>query len=750
MTPFEIVEKKLKDGMCKGQMHTCLRDIGRLAGGYSGTGALRAGDMMALESLAVSLSDNPKEGRQKWLAAVEFGRREPVKHEIHEKRTGGFGFDDAVYVGHKEPPVPKLVDSHWTEATEIPTAGTDLQADMIRYLEIMFEADERVGIVNDCWEHESGKLLPKSGMWDRTRAELVDALKASGGEMDTVIGTINPKCGTWVRINPLDGSGCKDLNVTCFRHSLIECEPTDEATITNPAALEEFLGKQLTLLRETRLPVTCLVHSAGKSIHALVRVDAKDINEYRARVDRLYKICEGNGLKVDQACRNPARLSRLPGVMRNGRPQYLISEKSGEESWDAWIQWIEDSQDELPDFENLGDYINDLPEKAPELIHGVLRRGHRMQIAGPSGAGKSYLLAGLSVSVTEGWDWCGFNVTQGEVLYVNLELDRAECFHRFSDYYKAMGREPKNVNKIDVWNLRGNVVPMDKLAPKLIRRAMAKHYSMVILDPIYKLLTGSENEAYEMVQFLNEFDRVATALGAAVVYTHHHSKGSQGQKTSRDRASGSGVFARDPDAGLDMIELDITKDRRAALDSLMVRQALEAEASRLDVDISGVPDDFRHIPDQLLDACCGENPLFDDEFRTATLAAHEQARTMSGWRIESSKQRCFAPPKDRSLWFKWPIHIADMGDLLKDAKAAGEEPPYMAQQREKQDAKRKRAEDDMANLDKHIDNHGGSGQATLAQVTKSWPGMTEATLKRKIKASGDWRYEKGTIYKESA
>lgn len=39
-------------------------------------------------------------------------------------------------------------------------------------------------------------------------------------------------------------------------------------------------------------------------------------------------------------------------------------------------------------------------------------------------------------------------------------------------------------------------------------------------------------------------------------------KGSQGGKRSMDRASGSGVFARDPDAMLDLIELDVTDDLR--------------------------------------------------------------------------------------------------------------------------------------------------------------------------------------------
>ena len=44
------------------------------------------------------------------------------------------------------------------------------------------------------------------------------------------------------------------------------------------------------------------------------------------------------------------------------------------------------------------------------------------------------------------------------------------------------------------------------------------------------------------------------------VYCHHHSKGAQGMKKAMDRASGSGVFARDPDAQLDIIELEMTEE----------------------------------------------------------------------------------------------------------------------------------------------------------------------------------------------
>ena len=63
-----------------------------------------------------------------------------------------------------------------------------------------------------------------------------------------------------------------------------------------------------------------------------------------------------------------------------------------------------------------------------------------------------------------------------------------------------------------------------------------------------------------MGAFCNQFDKICTATGCSAIYCHHHSKGAQGAKRAMDRASGSGVFARDPDAQLDMCELELTDD----------------------------------------------------------------------------------------------------------------------------------------------------------------------------------------------
>ena len=109
-------------------------------------------------------------------------------------------------------------------------------------------------------------------------------------------------------------------------------------------------------------------------------------------------------------------------------------------------------------------------------------------------------------------------------------------------------------------DLRGHAVPLNELVPKLVRRVKDQHLTAIVIDPIYKVIMGDENNASDMGAFCNQFDKICMETGCSVIYCHHHSKGAQGAKKAMDRASGSGVFARDPDAQLDMIELELSDD----------------------------------------------------------------------------------------------------------------------------------------------------------------------------------------------
>ena len=468
----------------------------------------------------------------------------PPRAEGHE-----LGWDDVIGGGRDDLVV---VREGWIDPIELSEPAVWNPAfQLTTYLETLFESTENVGYVTECWEKD-GRFLPTKGCWDRTAGELIQALNKAQGDLGAVLGDYNPQAGAWIRFNPLDGKGCKNENVTDFRYALVESD-------------EQDLPQQYALIKELELPVAILVHSGKKSLHAIVRIDAANYDEYRKRVDYLYIVCEKNGLKLDRQNRNPSRLSRMPGVIRGEHKQYIVEKNFGKKDFATWKEWIESANDDLPDPENMAEVWEDLPELAPPLIGGVLRQGHKLLLAGPSKAGKSYALIELCCAIAEGKPWFAWPCAKGRVMYVNLELDRASCLHRFQDVYKALDWEPENVKNIDIWNLRGHSLPMDKLAPRLIRRAAKRNYIAIIIDPIYKIITGDENSADQMARFCNQFDFVCTELGCAVIYCHHHSKGSQGQKKSMDRASGSGVFARDPDAMIDMSPIAVPADMRDAL-----------------------------------------------------------------------------------------------------------------------------------------------------------------------------------------
>ena len=420
--------------------------------------------------------------------------------------------------------------------------------ELITYLETLFDKDDFVGYVtNDVWQDSEGRWVPAKGVFTRTAGELITSLRKHPDDMGATIGDWKLDVGAWIRFNPVDGEGVKNDNITRFKYALVESD-------TMPVSDQDAMYRKL------ELPIACLVHSGGKSLHAIVRVDAEDYNEYRKRVEFLYDFLEKNGLRVDKQNRNPSRLSRMPGVTRNGNRQYLVAANIGRKSWTDWLDYAEGATDELPGMVTLDAYKDNPPTLPEELIKGILRCGHKMLISGPSKAGKSFALMELSIAIAEGKSWLSFPCKKGRVLYVNLEIDPASCIMRFMKIYDALGWKKQHMDDIVIWNLRGHAVPLDKLVPKLIRRVHDQHFDAIIVDPIYKVITGDENNASDMALFCNQFDRICTATGCATIYCHHHSKGAQGAKKAMDRASGSGVFARDPDAQLDLTPLELTDD----------------------------------------------------------------------------------------------------------------------------------------------------------------------------------------------
>lgn len=601
------------------------------------------------------------------------------KHKFENNEA--LSFDSMVLA--TTPEQYQVVDKNWIEESDVHIPKSypleQRKQDIVTYLTTLFEPEEYVGYVVNTFALPDGKQSPTMGNYSRTVQQILDGINGTT-QLENVFGTFNKEMGAWIRFNPIDGKGVKNDNVTAFRYMLLESDNMS-------------LGKQKAILEQLELPIAAMVFSGGKSIHAIVKVDAYSYEEYRKRVDFIYSIAQKNGFKPDKKNRNPSRLSRMPGVMRDGNPQFLMATNIGKENYKEWEEWIASVNDDLPEPEELDALWDNMPDLAPPLIEGILREGHKMLIAGPSKAGKSFALIQLCISIAEGKPWFGFDCTQGKVLYVNLELDRASCLHRFKDVYEALEQSPTNIGNISIWNLRGKSLPMDQLAPKLIRRAQKRNYKAIIIDPIYKVITGDENSADQMANFCNQFDKVCTELKCAVIYCHHHSKGSQTGKRSMDRASGSGVFARDPDALLDLLELELEN--------------------------------------------MNEDKLQDAPIDTSQCTA---------WRMEGTLRE-YPKFKPVDLWFEYPIHKVDTNGFLAMAQFDSPQSKGLDKMnKRKQAVKEKKKEQLVDAFNIAAAENGFNGKADIKRVAEIME-VSEMTVRRYLRETPIFNVDKGELFK---
>lgn len=647
-------------------------------------------------------------------------------HPIYSNDDAEIGWDDTIG-SNKEDKV--IIDKNWLEGKEViePKDWHPVK-DLVTYLETLFDSTENVGYVTSAWQKEGdNKYLPTKGNWDRTAGELIEDLNICDGDIGAVLGDYKPECGAWIRFNPLDGKGCKNDNVTDFRFALVESDSME-------------ISKQNEIIRALELPVACLVHSGSRSLHAIVRIDAATYAEYRKRVDYLYTICRKNGLEIDSQNRNPSRLSRMPGIMRNGKKQWLVDTNIGKPNFVEWQEWIEAINDDLPNPENMESAWDNLPELAPPLIENILRQGHKMLLAGPAKAGKSFALIELCIAIAEGKKWYEWKCAQGKILYVNLELDRASCLHRFKDVYEALNLKPEHLSNIDIWNLRGKSVPMDKLAPKLIRRASKKNYIAVIIDPIYKVITGDENSADQMANFCNQFDKVCTELGCAVIYCHHHSKGFQGGKRSMDRASGSGVFARDPDALMDLIELDISEELMKQEENKAVCTACLTFLQHTEPDYENdISQDDECSEKAMLNYCKDKfsQDLYIKLINDYVYPARKKVNQRTAWRIEGTLRE-FPKFKPVNLWFDYPIHHTDNIGVLADIEEDSEQPSW------KKNFKKKKSPADKKNerrksVESVYQICKSFGKSVTLKAIAEYSGVSEKTIRRHLNEHGGFQ-----------
>ena len=453
---------------------------------------------------------------------------------------------------------------------------------VLKLLDAAFHAEEQVSIA-PASENEDGDIVPRRGV-TMTARQWRERVLVKGG-IDRCFTT---RLGLFLRINPVTEGGARNEDVTSFRHALVEFDRDDKGA---PIPKEAQFGA----IMASGLPVTAVLDSGNKSIHAWVRVDAPDAGEYRRRVDIVWDWFAG--LHLDKQNKNPSRLSRCPDGWRtvNGekRRQKLLALDVGASSWAEWE--VASATDGLPRIIASSEFMAQPKAEPPQLIKGVLHQGAKMILGGASKSRKSWSLIDMMLSISGGRPWWGFPTQRGRALYINFELPDFAFQHRIQVIAAAKGIT--GFHGCDLWNLRGYATDFSVLIPKILARIKDNAYALIILDPIYKGLgKRDENKAGDIATLCNEIEQLAVQSGAAVVFGAHYSKGNQAGKEAIDRIGGSGVFARDPDVILTMTPheekdayvVDLTLRALPHVDPFVVRwqhpcfaRDAEADASRV-------------------------------------------------------------------------------------------------------------------------------------------------------------------------
>ena len=338
------------------------------------------------------------------------------------------------------------------------------------------------------------------------------------------------------------------------------------------------------------------------------------------------------------------------------------------------IQALTTDSIEIPEAKTMSDY----PDKLvldPVLIEGLFRKGRKGILTADAKAGKSFFAIEMAICVASGRPFLGRNCVKSKVCYFNYEIEEMEFMQRVRDVSGALKiPEAEFRDNFKVVHMRGLSLPLKTMKGNLIALLLKEQlytrepYSLVILDPIYKITAGDENSAKDVGIFCNDLDKIAKETGSAIFYTHHHAKGDQGGKKAMDRGSGSGVFSRDPDLMIDLTLLEIDGQTKAAL---LNNKMCDFWKSKLDE--TGKPWADRCSPSDLRSsgslAALYQLISGTDSSRISIMVMEEQQKFEA--EIEKTRAfrmefvvRSFETPEPQNVTFRHPIHCLDKSGAL--------------------------------------------------------------------------------------
>ena len=385
---------------------------------------------------------------------------------------------------------------------------------IVDFFAACFNPDDQVQVETPAELNADGKGRP-------TGKGIVKTVAAWKDSVDLDPALYGGPAGAFVRINPVKDAEGKDTSVSAFRHVLLEWDTGEKQ-------------EQLARIYRSNLPVSAIVDSGGKSVHAWVRVDAADRAEYDARVGQVYDLFAD--CPPDKQNKNPSRFTRLPFAKRGNALQALIKTCVGFADWATWSDWkaeldaIEQEKadgTEQFDLEALDAFD---PKADPTVLVGKDRRwlckGYVLQIVGFSGSGKSSLAMQMCVQWARGLDLFGLQpVRPLRIVICQSENDFGDTAEAFAGSVRALTSTEKLKLKDNLVIVR-NSKAIGPAFPVFLKRLCERHKpDVVLVDPLLAY-AGFDiaDQALTTDWLRNQIFPIVQETGIALIYMHHTTK----------------------------------------------------------------------------------------------------------------------------------------------------------------------------------------------------------------------------------
>ena len=320
--------------------------------------------------------------------------------------------------------------------------------------------------------------------------------------------------GIFVRINPFKSNlySGSDNDVSAYRHVLVEFDDKPKA-------------EQEKLFRDSGLPITVLIDSGGKSIHAWVRVDAPNRKEWDIRRDIIYSSIPG----IDAKNKNPSRYSRLPGAWRSPTSQQkLLATNLGSASWEDYLTSRE-TDDDKSTVVTIKDLMDFDPDNDPDNLIGNrwITRGSSMIVSGGTGIGKSSLMMQIVIRWCLGLDFFGIKpVKPLKIGVIQAENDKGDLAEAFRGVvHKRFSLDQMNQLQKNLEFRTETVRTGDQFLAYARRFIHRSKLDLIVADPLFSYFGGDLSDQSEVSIFLrNKLQPILHETKVAWVWMHHVAK----------------------------------------------------------------------------------------------------------------------------------------------------------------------------------------------------------------------------------